>query len=925
MTMTNKKRRASQQAAPRGVFQINPVAAACSALLMASAGSALAQATEPEKKDEQVQTVTVTGIRKGIESAISVKKNSDNIVEAVSAEDIGKLPDTSIAESIARLPGLTAQRTAGRAQSISIRGMSPDFSTSLLNGREQVSTGDSRTVEYDQYPSELFSSVVVYKTPDAGLVGQGLSGTVDLQTIRPLDAGGRTIAVNYRKQRLGVGSIAEGEGDRFSLSYVDQFFDRKLGIALGYARLDETGAVSSRFDSWGGGQTTYNGQTVNVPYNGFGWWADQTTQTRDGAMAVVQFKPSKEFSSTLDLFYSKFEQIISQKGFQAPLNDSWAGGAYDRPGTLTNATLDGNNVTSGTFDNVRAVIRNDGTRYDDEMLSVGWNNKFQAGNWLLNADLSHSRVTRDEVVIETTAGTAQSELGTAQMDTVSFDNNANFTTGLNYTDRNIVRLTDVQGWGGGIGSPQAGYTKLPRIEDQNDSVRFSGKTDLGGSFFSTLETGLNYTKRAKSREFTEGRLVVISNNNDPLASAAIPGSSTVTVNGISFATFDPTTAIGSIYDVVNKDHPDIYNKDWKVDEKVTTLFVKSDVDTEMFGLPVRGNMGVQVVGSDQSSRAYSVDRGTCANDQNCPANGITAGTSYVDVLPSMNLSFDLGSQHYVRLGLARVMARPNMNDMRASFGFGFDNADTRFEGDAGNPKLKPFRANAIDLSYEKYFGTKAYVGAAAFYKKLNTYIIRQGVDFDFAPYVTPGSVPPGTPTTGILTQPVNGSGGQISGVELTASLPFNMLTSWLDGFGVQASYSNTDSSVKLPVSGVTGDNVGNASLPLPGLSKEVSNITLYFERWGFSARVSQRQRSDFLGEITDSVGDRRLTFIKGEKIVDMQLGYEFQDGFAKGLSLLFQANNVYDEPFQRYNPETGAYTEQKKYGANFLFGLNYKL
>jgi iron complex outermembrane receptor protein len=104
---------------------------------------------------------------------MDLKKGSEMIVEAVSAEDIGKLPDLSITDSLARLPGLTAQRLNGRSQVISVRGLSPDFTTALLNGREQVTVGDNRGIEFDQYPSEMLSSVVVYKTPDASLIGQG--------------------------------------------------------------------------------------------------------------------------------------------------------------------------------------------------------------------------------------------------------------------------------------------------------------------------------------------------------------------------------------------------------------------------------------------------------------------------------------------------------------------------------------------------------------------------------------------------------------------------------------------------------------------------------------------------------------------------------------------------------------------------------
>jgi iron complex outermembrane recepter protein len=155
--------RASKQ---DSLFRLSPVAAGAAVLVLAMSTQAQAQqgpSTQPSADNKDgVQTITVTGIRRGIEGAINVKKNQDSIVEAVSAEDIGKLPDSSIAESIARLPGLTAQRVNGRATEINIRGLSGDFANTLLNGREQASTGNNRSVEFDQYPSELLSAVVVH-------------------------------------------------------------------------------------------------------------------------------------------------------------------------------------------------------------------------------------------------------------------------------------------------------------------------------------------------------------------------------------------------------------------------------------------------------------------------------------------------------------------------------------------------------------------------------------------------------------------------------------------------------------------------------------------------------------------------------------------------------------------------------------------
>ncbi len=810
----------------------------------------------------------------------------------------------------------------------------------MLNGREQVSTGDSRGVEYDQYPSELVNAVTVYKTPDASLVGQGLSGTVDIRTVRPLDFSKRAVAVNYRKQQSGIGAIAEGDGSRFSLSYVDQFADRTLGVALGFARLDEMGPTTSRFDSWGGGNydtvagvggnncTVGTGGCVSVPYNGFGDFADQTNQTRDGAVAVLQYRPSKDFSSTLDLFYSKFDQIKATKGIQAPLNDSWNGGnAYDAPGALGGITLSGSSVTSGTFSNVRAIIRNDAESTFDKMTSIGWNNRLKFGDaWTASGDIAHSKIKRTGGILETTAGTAQSAPQTARLDTFGFTNNAQFTTGLNYADRGIIKLTDVQGWGGGAGSPQAGYSKLPTVNDEANSLRFSLRRDLAANpWIVSVEGGVNYTDRQKTRSFVEGRLV-IAGDTTGFGSADMPGSSTLNINGINIATFDPNTALGSIYNVVSKLHPDIYNKDWTVDEQVTTAFLKGDIDRQLFGFPVRGNVGVQIVNAKQSSHAFNVDRGTCPNDQNCPASDVRAGTSYTDVLPSLNLGFDIGNDQRIRFALARVMARPNINDMRASLGFGVDNGLGVLKGDGGNPHLEPFRANAIDIAYEKYFGTKAYFGAAGFYKDLSTYIVKQDVAVDFTPYVSPSTpLPPGGRVLGLINLPINGNGGNIQGVELSASLPFNLLNKSLDGFGLQASYAYTSSSVNLPTSAFAVDGVATGSIPLPGLSREVADLAFYFERWGFSARVAARHRSSFVGEVADYAGDRRLTYVKAETVADVQLGYEIQSGPAKGLALLFQANNVTDAPYVRYRDTPDNEIERKKFGKTYLFGLNYKL
>ncbi len=939
MSNAKKLRRAPQA---RGVGPAGALTAtAAGAMLLFAAAAAQAQQADG-------QQVTVTGIRGAIESAISVKKNADSIVESVNAEDIGKLPDTSIAESIARLPGVAAQRFQGRAQVISIRGFAPDFSTALLNGREQVSTGDSRFVEFDQYPSELLQAVNIHKTPTASLIGQGLSATVDMQLVRPLEYGRRALAVNYRKQRSGVGldGTDEGTGSRFSLSYIDQFADRKLGIALGFARLDEDTAQTQRFEAWGVADScpvapnpdgSCPSATVKTP-GGFNAWVDQTKQTRDAFMGVIQFKPVAEYSGTLDFFYSKFKQDKSTKGFQAPVGFTSAGG-YDPSGQLTATTVTGGVATAGSFDNFKGVIRNDVQATDDKLLTLGLNNKLTMGNWTGELDLAHSKVKRTGQILETTAGLPGNGNAGGAVDTISwtgFDGTsvqgANYSTGLSYTDRNVVKLTDVQGWGGGTSTPQAGYSKLPHVEDKLDAVKISGKTDLpDGMFFNSLDVGLHYGDRKKTREYVEGRLIL--STTDPFAAVTMPGSGTMIAgqSGIPIAIWDPRGSVGSIYQVAAKLVPDIANKDWSVTEKLTTPYAKLDFENKLGGVTVRGNAGLQIVHTKQESTAFNVDGQACINDV-CPTRPNTLGADYYDILPSANLTAELGGGQLLRLGLGRQMARPVLNDLRASLQFGVDanNGAPLLKGSAGNPELKPYRATALDVSYEKYFGNKVYLAAAGFYKHLSSYILKEDVLFDYGPYVAAGTPLPTTgpfagSTIGLLNRPVNGSGGNIRGVELAGSVPFGMMTDALEGFGVQASYSYTTSSVNLPTSGFANDSIQTSTIPLPGLSKKVSGLTFYFERWGFSARVAQRYRSDFVGEITDIVGDRKLTFIKAERVTDLQLGYEFDFGPVKGLGIVLQVNNLGDAEYVRYKDTPSNEVERTKYGKTYLFGLNYKL
>lgn len=903
------------------LFRLSPVAGGA-ALMMLAMGSAHGQTSTQPAATDTGQTITVTGIRRGIENAISVKKNSDSIVESISAEDIGKLPDSSIAESIARLPGVTAQRVGGRATEINIRGLSGDFANTLLNGREQVSTGNNRSVEFDQYPSELLSSVLVYKTPDAGLVGQGLAGTIDLQTVRPLSFNQRVIALNLRGEKNGKGTPFEGSGKRFNFAYIDQFADRTVGVSVGVARLqqDVQKSRTETYDTTNTGNFPGVNGGANFFYNqGFKYFVDDTTETRDAAMATIEFKPNKNLTSSIDVLYSKFDKEITKRGLEIQVNDSWKSGnsnpdiAAQAPG-LINAVFQpvtgGSALVSGTWQNVNPLSRHIWEPRKDELKSVGWNTKWKfADKWTGIADLSYSTAKSVEQIAEIEAGQYDVANNRPLSETVTIAN-YNQVTGLQYDRSNFstMRLTDPESWG------QNGYNKVISTDDKLKALRLSAQRDLDG-FFSKVDFGANFTKRDKTKGAVEEFLRIPGRGTPgtpfnpagplPAGTTALPLPGT----GLTTIAFDPAAVYPSSYRLDPNVNGDILRKGWTVSEKISTYFAKGSIDSELFGVPLRGNMGVQIVQSDQSSTAAVVD-----NTNQAAFTLRTDGKSYTDVLPTVNLTFELGGDQFVRTGLGRQMARPRMDQLSA-FTRSEVGTNRIWNGSGGNARLDPFRANAFDVSYEKYFGGKGYVSAAAFYKKLSSYIFEVNREIDFTGFPNLSGRVPLSPL-GLFRQPVNGAGGKVSGVELAASVPLNLATPVLDGFGIQASYSNTSSAIEPFGPGVT--------IPLPGLSKTVTTLTAYYEKHGFSARVANRKRSAFIAEVEDFGADRGFKFARAESIIDVQLGYEVQSGPAKGLNFLLQVNNAGNEPYIEYNPNTDLDTKKDIYGRTFLFGVSYK-
>lgn len=909
------------------LFKPSLLTLAIAASMGTTAHAAENDANTAAAQDENIEVIKVSGIRRSLQESQSVKMSSSSVVEAISAEDIGKLPDVSIAESLARLPGIAAQRLDGRANVVSIRGLGPDFSLATLNGREQASINDNRGVEFDQYPSELLNTVVVYKTPDASLMTQAIAGTVDMQTISPLRHGERTFAVNLRGEMNDLGALNAGSTDkgyRGSISYIDQFADDTIGVALGYSRMQSPNQ-EERWNAWGYPENDAGDKILGgaKPY------VRSSELERDGVMAVFEYEPNEQFRSVVDVFYTSFfdEQIL--RGIEIP--GAWGGG-WANSGNTATTTEDGL-VTEGSFQDAMVLVRNDTNTRDADSLSLGWNTEYIInGNWSVEADLAMSKVERTDIGIETYAGTGRGNGVGAVEPNLGFkytgDGRYLFDPSLNYADPDLIKLGGAFSWGPSIdGNMQDGFINKPEIEDELKSLRLGTTYTFDDGFMRSVEFGVNYTNREKSKvdngEYLTLKGYEIGSGDNYMLT--VPDEYLLSPTSLAFfgmgdmLSYDALAVYNAgFYNSLDAAlvQPERSTNTWQVEEEVTTFYVKADFETELGEMPLTGNFGVQAVQTNQSSNGKAV-QDVNGNLEIVDSYG---EDDYLEWLPSMNISLGLTDSQRIVFAAARTMSRARMDQMNASASFNYDPTGPGgiyYTGSSGNPQLKPWMANQVDLSYENYFSDQGYFAIAAYYKKLENTVYTDTVFIDFED-VIPG-VEPGK-GQGSFDVPQNGEGGYIQGIEASVSLDFGYFADALEGFGTILNGSYNDSEVK--------EKPDSDPIPLQGLSEKTFNATVYYERAGFEARISSRYRSEFLGEVTAISLSRQQVNVAAETVVDAQIGYDFgQGGFTSldGLSIMFQVNNLTDEPFTTYTgDDQREVRDYQSYGRNYMLGANYR-
>lgn len=853
--------------------------------------------------------IIVTGIRASLATALQQKRAAPNISEELVADDIGKLPDNNIAESLARLPGLSTNRDRGNATQISIRGMGPDLVNTLLNGRELVSAGADRNIRYDQYPAELINGASVYKSPLPSQVEGAIAGQVDLKTVRPLDYHKTQVVLSARAEYNDLshdGKDARSVGWIAGASYLGQFADDTLGISIGVtARNEPVATERTNIYRYTNSYADLNGDGVgndNVPY-GFEALKRGGSDKRIGGLATVQWRPGNGLEINGDFFYSRVKYEEFQRGFSVqglPFGNSFS------DVTVKDGAAVAGTATNFAYYGVQLENNNQYYSFTDNLYAGGLNAKYDADRWHFAGDFGYSKTTRNAIFLNeyTSAVYPGTTYNRNDGVTVSYQSRSgqpsSFNFGQSLTDPTLNYLTNLEIPSNGNGAPI--------IHDELYSGKFDTSYDVDGGFFSTLRAGLRYTSRSKdltqrtqysSIDPTVRAPIPASLLGSPLTwsgqFAGLPASQTWDVFGVANQLFGGINPTESVYD---------QQSSWQVGEKTYAGYGEVDFDHEIGGMKLTGNIGLRVVRTEETSRGTQVN-GTGANVVLSP---VVYHNNFTDWLPTLNATLHIDEHQQIRFALSKAIARAPLDDLNASYGLynGNGGAPAAF---GGNPALQPYRAKQADLTYEHYFSRDTAATISLFYKKLDTFIVQQ-----VTPFTTTVN---GVTQTGTFTRPINGRGGNIKGVEILFQQAFTFLPKPLDGFGVYANYSYTDSNVQV----AENDN-SIGTIQLPGLSKHVYNLTLYYSKYGVDARVGYRYRSSFATQTGDT---DRILFNHSEGVLSAEISYEFPSASPlHGVKLQLQADNLTNTPYQLYYGSEALQGRYEVFGRRFYGGVTYR-
>ena len=899
--------------------------------LSCAAGSfgtlAFAQEDVAEESEARQETVVVTGIRGSLTNAADIKRNADGVVDAISAEDIGKFPDANLAESLQRITGVSIDRQNNEGNQISVRGLGPSFNLVTLNGRQMPSSSSpeletissatqSRAFNFAEIASESVAGVNVYKTSRADLPTGGIGATVDIKTARPFDLADQyaffSAAAIIDPTAEADDNVTPEIGGLFSKRFSDQFavlingsysernfretedhldgWDRYLPGSGGYEGLLANGLI------------TGNEPVVFAPRTHISEIADNR-RTRLNAQAVAQFRPSDTMTITADYTLSRFERE----------EDRYSTGLF---GLLTGLNLaDFSNLTltsNGSFasyDRVNAAT--DAIAYDNELViendSFGINFEWEASDNLefeLDAHTSSSQSQPNGEINDLTS-LYQGPLG--------------ISASITYGSSNPLIILDDSGANRGVdqfggGAPRPGVTSYQdpdgfsplgtfirniSIENTVDQLQFKGKwSGDDGDLVESIKFGVSYTDYSVDTDSVSSGFVFQGLGDCTGCDGFNFQQVSVDTSFDTIVTFDVANAIENGFPTAfSTIVPQLEQN--SVTEETLALYALVNMESDFNSMPVRLSAGLryestEVEGVSTAATSVQALRTDSFSEQSViftsDIDTFSADGGYDVFLPSIDFQIEPKEDVILRASYGRTLARPDLNALRPLRSI----ADTRpfgpFNAVEGNPDLLPYLADNFDLAAEWYYSGDSYVAVNYFHKNIQNYIGTQSfsdvfLDVNGNPVTDPSGrfIPDSAGVTGsgsvtseptdpvatfTVTQAINTGDATIDGAEFAIQHLFGNT-----GFGMQANYTIVDSSAEFDPQAFV------QTVNLIGLS-DSANLVGFYEADRWQVRAALNWRDEFLFSENQLRTQGEPVFFDAYTQIDVSGSFDINDQFS---------------------------------------------
>ena len=826
---------------------------------------AFAQDNEEEETGNQI-VVTATPIKDSLEEAIRTKRESLNVVDVIAADTIGRFPDQNLADSLGRVPGLAIERDQGQARFINFRGAPFRFTSIAFNGIDVPGAENGRIPRFDSFPASITSGIVINKAITADMPGEAVAGFIDIETASPFDRNGFFFSVEG-----GLGNQELGDVQTERLNGRIGYSNDTFGI-LAFGSRNLRGRITDNREyeltQGPGGEIfpdnldfrSYRGEREDRSYGG-----------------EIELQPSDDLYLYARTIFSEFIDREERNQFDFDIADG--AGITGAPFTPTTGyqpvVLVSRLLEDGLYNNSTWVS------------TVGGD--YQSGDWNIAGSFSYIETENETFLpIPLSAG------GTAALSyDVSDILNPQvflFETGT----MNPITADDIT-YAANLGLIFANALDTENYKFKLDFER-EGMDFLGG------DTTLKFGTQIDLREGVGGD--TLSFGGFP-SSVDIPSFLTSNLwssdfdNTIQARDFDNQgliaaweSAIGG-FDVSFDDDSLI-----SIDENIYAGYVS--VET----LFDRGSLvfGVRLEATDFSTSGSQVD----------PAGGltpITVDNNYVHVLPNIHANFDFADDVKFRASFSTGVSRPTYSQLRASIGV--DPTDTPPTASGGNPNLDAEIAYGWDVSLEYYFARGSIVSVGGFYRWIDNVLYSAGATVPDGSVVAPGLIAPGTPL--VYNTTFNGTDGSLVGVEFNVVGQATFLPEPLDGLGATANLTLLGSEFTAP-------SLGGQQFDLPGTSDTVFNASIFYEKFGISARLNYQYRSDWL---STTENESLNEFWDATTRVDASVRYTFPEGSLGpiGVTLFADANNITDERDLRYINSEATPNQFEGFGARYMFGI----